>query len=154
MRRLPFLSAFALFLVACVSTAPAPALPHGDAIGKPMAVAPSVRFALVDAEPAKYFHRSVLVEGTVRAVCQNSGCWMQIEDQGRTAIVRWETGCGGAYSFPKDAAGKHVLVQGSFRAKEMSQEELEHLQEESGGKVAARRDGYEFTASSVLLFSK
>ena len=123
----------------------------GTAIGKPMEERSSVHFALVDAAPQKYFDRTVLVEATVTAVCQNSGCWMQIADQGRTALVRWETGCGGEYAFPKDAAGKRVLIQGTFYRKSLSEEEVEHLKEESGGKVQVPSETYEFNASAVRI---
>ena len=67
--------------------------------------------------------RVVLVEATAKAVCQNAGCWMQVEDGGRTAMVRWETGCGGKYAFPKDIAGRRVLIQGTFYPKTLTEGE-------------------------------
>jgi hypothetical protein len=123
----------------------------GTAIGKPMEERPAVHFAVVDAAPEKFLDQTVLVEATVKAVCQNSGCWMQIEDQGRSALVRWETGCGGEYAFPKDAAGKRVLIQGTFYRKSLSPEEAEHLKKESGGKVELALETYEFNASAVRI---
>jgi len=139
------------FLVLALGFAAAACRSGGTAIGKPMEERPAVHFAVVDAAPQEYFDRTVLVEATVTAVCQNSGCWMQIQDEGRSALVRWETGCGGEYAFPKDAAGKRVLIQGTFCKKSLSREEVEHLKEESRGKVDVPLETYEFNASAVRI---
>jgi hypothetical protein len=147
--RLPLVAALLLLptLTACEAT-----LPAGEAFGEPMEPRAALAFATVDANPSAYFDRTLLVEATVTAVCQQAGCWMQVEDAGRTAMVRWETGCGGKYAFPKDAVGRRVLVQGSFYPKTLSEEDAEHLEEEAGGELAIEREGYEFNASAVLLF--
>lgn len=129
-------------------------LPAGTAFGEPMQAQPSVRFAVVDATPPKFFNKTVLVEAKVKAVCQTKGCWMQVEDEGRTAMVRWETGCGGKFAFPKDAAGKTVLIQGSFYPKTISEADAKHLEEEAGHKIEVPREGYEFNASAVLVLDK
>jgi hypothetical protein len=140
-----------LAVSACSSTA---TLPQGQRVGEEMQPQTPVRFAVVDAAPTQYFDKPVLVEATVKAVCQKMGCWMQVEDEGHTAMVRWENGCGGKYSFAKDAVGKRVLIQGTFYPKKMDESEVEHLQEEAGGKLAVRKDGYEFNASSVMYLDE
>ena len=145
---LPTLGLTLSLLFACQSQ---PTLPQGHHIGQEMVARPTVRFSVVDATPKDYFDKTVLVEATVKAVCQNAGCWMQVEDEGHTAMVRWETGCGGQYAFPKDAAGKRILIQGSFYPKTISEADAKHLEEESGGKLNVRREGYEFNASSVII---
>lgn len=149
--RIPYaVAAVALSLpfFACSTT---PKLPQGQVIGQEMKPQATYRFSVVDATPSKFFNQTVLVEATVQAVCQSRGCWMQIEDQGKTAMVRWETGCGGKYAFPKDAAGKRVLIQGSFYPKTISEADAKHLEEEAGGKMQIQREGYEFNASAVML---
>jgi hypothetical protein len=135
-------------LAGCAAT-----LPAGARVGEEMAVRPAVAFAVVDASPSDYFDQTVLVEATVTAVCKAKGCWMQVEDEGRTAMVRWETGCDGQYAFPEDAVGRRVLVQGSFYPKAMSEEDAEHLEQESNEAIEIERDGYEFNASAVLLIA-
>lgn len=137
-----------LGLVSCAATE---RVPPGIVIGQEIVPAEIVPFATVDADPRAYFERTLLVEATVTAVCKKAGCWMQVEDEGRTAMVRWETGCGGQYLFPVEAVGKRVLVQGSFYPKTISAEDAEHIAEESGGDLALEREGYEFNASAVLL---
>ncbi len=140
-----------LAAAACESSGSASSLPSGNSIGMPMEARPILHFAVVDATPEKFFHQTLLVEGTVKAVCQNKGCWMQIEENGRVAWVRWETGCGGKYAFPKDAAGKRILVQGSFYPKTISAEDAEHLKQEAGGKLDVATETYEFNASAVRI---
>lgn len=139
-----------VLLTACVTPA---RLPEGHAIGEPIVRQDAVRFAVVDADPPAYFERTLLVEATVTAVCQKAGCWMQVADEGRTALVRWETGCGGQYAFPPDAVGRRVLIQGSFYPKELSEEDAQHMQEEAGSAVELARDGYEFNASAILVLA-
>jgi Domain of unknown function (DUF4920) len=138
-----------LLLAACQST---PTLPKGTVFGTEMKPQETYRFSVVDATPANFFDKTVLVEATIQAVCQTKGCWMQIEDAGKTAMVRWETGCGGKFAFPKDGAGKRVLIQGSFYPKKISEEDAEHLEQEAGKKLDIKRDGYEFNASAVLVY--
>jgi len=142
--------ALALAASACRSTA-LEALPAGNSIGLPMEARPIVHFAVVDAAPEKFFNQTLLVEGKVKAVCQTKGCWLQIEEDGRVAWVRWETGCGGKYAFPKDSAGKRILVQGSFYPKTISPADAEHLKEEAGGKLDVESETYEFNASAVRI---
>jgi len=65
-------------------------------------------------------------------------------------MVRWESGCGGKYTFPSDAIGQRVLIQGSFYGKSISEEDALHLESESGGKPIPR-ESYEMNASAVLV---
>jgi len=139
-----------LWTAACVG---AQRLPPGVLVGEAIEARPVVPFARVDADPAAWFERTLLVEATVTAVCRKAGCWMQIEDEGRTAMVRWETGCGGKYVFPAEAVGRRVLVQGSFYPKAISEEDAEHLAAEAGGALEVEREGYEFNASAILLLA-
>ncbi len=135
-------------VVACAGTA---TMPEGQQIGEEVRPQKIVAFATVDASPEDYFNKTLLVEATVNAVCQTAGCWMQINDEGATARVRWETGCGGKYAFPKDAAGQRIVIQGSFYPTELSDEDLEHLKEEAGPNYIPKKKGYEFNASAVIL---
>lgn len=137
-----------LLLSACVVP---PRLPEGHAIGEPMVRQDAVPFATIDANPAAYFEKTVLVEATVTAVCQTAGCWMQVEDQGRTAVVRWESGCGGQFAFPPGAVGRRVLIQAVFVPKPFTEEQAEHIQAEAAEGVTIARSAYEFNASAVLV---
>ncbi len=138
------------FLAACASYE----LPAGTPIGETMEADAIYNFSVVDATPANFFNRTVLVEAKVVSVCKKAGCWMQIEDEGKTALVRWETGCGGQYTFPMEAIGKRVVIQGSFYPKELTEDDRAHMEEEAGTKLDIRADPYEFNASSVMILNK
>jgi len=140
-----------LLLGACQS---APPLPAGDPIGEDMNAAQVYSFAEVDAEPEAFFERTLLVEATATAVCASKGCWMQIEDAGSTAMVRWEDGCDGRFAFPQDVAGQRVLIQGSFYPKTISEEDAAHIEVEAGGDVEIEREGYEFNASAIIVIAE
>ena len=126
-------------------------LPTGERIGEPVEAGEIVHFAVVDANPERFFHQTLLVEATVNAVCQKKGCWMQVIDEEATARVRWESGCGGRYTFPMDARGRRVVIQGSFYPTELSEEDLEHIIEEAEASYIPKKRGYEFNASAVIL---
>lgn len=147
------LAASLVLLAACSSTSEsAPSLPEGTFFGEAVQPQGIVSFATVDASPSDYFERTVLVEATGVAVCQTAGCWMKIEDEGKSAMVRWETGCGGKYRFPEDIVGKRIVIQGSFYPKTISPEDAEHMREEAGDdSLEIPLEGYEFNASAVIV---
>ncbi|MEM7205917.1 MAG: DUF4920 domain-containing protein [Planctomycetota bacterium] len=130
------------------------ATPPGLHIGAPVQKLQIQRLAAVQSEPAAHFERTLLVEAKIAAVCQSMGCWMQVEDGGKTTMVRWEAGCGGQYEFPKDAAGERVLIQGSFYPKIIAKEDVAHLQDEAGKDVTIPEEGYEMNASAVVLLDR
>jgi hypothetical protein len=150
---LPLLSLLAPLCLSLACAAPG-AAEHtfsGSAIGEPIVASEVVPLATVHDDPEPYFDRVVLVEGTAKAVCQKVGCWMQLEDRERVALVRWESGCGGKYAFPKDAAGRRVLIQGTFYPKQLSEGEARHMEGESDRPIVIERDGYELNASAFVL---
>lgn len=137
-----------LLLGACAATS---SLPPGEHIGEPVESRAVVHYAAVDANPPAFLEKTILVEAKVIAVCQNAGCWMQVEDGGKTVMVKWFTDCGGKYAFPKDLAGKRVLIQGQYYKKQMTKEEIEHRSEEAKQKLDAPTDGYELNASAIVV---
>lgn len=148
------LSLILALLGSCSSTPTSTSMPSGTPIGEAIENHEIQRFSVIDATPAEFFDRTLLVEAEVVEVCVKKGCWMQISDEGKTAMVRWESGCGGQYAFPMDAVGKRVLIQGSFYPKELSDADREHLIEEAGGELEIRPDPYEFNASAVLILDE
>ena len=148
----PLATVFLLAAVACA--APDRPIRAGLHIGEPLENREVLAFSPVRSNPLPYLEQTLLVEATVNAVCQNKGCWMQVGDGNQTAMVRWEAGCGGKYTFPKDAMGERVLIQGSFYPKAISPEDAEHLQEEFGGALRVPEQTYEFNASAVVMLDR
>ncbi|MFT5291432.1 MAG: hypothetical protein ACI8QS_003384 [Planctomycetota bacterium] len=145
--KFPLISCASLLLLAACQSA----LPAGDTVGMPIVVQEIHTLAEVDASPSDYFEQTLLVEARITAVCQSKGCWMKVEDDGHSAMVRWEEGCGGQFAFPASAVGQRVIIQGSFYPKAISEEDAQHLKSEAADGVTFEREGYEFNASAVII---
>jgi len=60
-------------------------------------------------EPASYKDKVVRTEGKISAVCQEMGCWMEIGDPAAGAHIKM---AGESFTVPRDASGRHAIVQG------------------------------------------
>jgi len=119
------------------ATAPVKAVVfEGTTLGEPLTLEYLTPVADILARPDSFIGQRVLVEGVVTAVCQKQGCWLDIVsgEAGDTIQVKVEDG---VIVFPKDAAGKKVLAEGTVEKLEMTQEQAieagKHKAEESGG---------------------
>ena len=115
---------FAVVLAAQASAAP-------QTFGKPLkGLAPTTLAAVLEKPEAG---KSVALEGTIKAVCQDKGCWLTFEQGDKSVHVTFE-----GYSFfvPKDSAGQRVKLEGKVVMKQRSKDEIEHLEGE-GAKGAS-----------------
>lgn len=115
---------FAVVLAAQASAAP-------QTFGKPLkGLAPTTLAAVLEKPEAG---KSVALEGTIKAVCQDKGCWLTFEQGDKSVHVTFE-----GYSFfvPKDSAGQKVKLEGKVVMKQRSKDEIEHLEGE-GAKGAS-----------------
>ena len=81
-------------------------------VGEPIsATAPVVALADVMKNPAAYKGKSFVTSGTVTAVCQEMGCWMEIKDANSEAHIKM---AGEKFSVPKTSAGHQARVQGTL----------------------------------------
>lgn len=80
------------------------ALRLGAAIDKS---APKVALADVAKNPNGYVGKSFTTTGTITAVCQHMGCWMEIKDDAGEAHVKM---AGHSFFIPKSASGKKAEV--------------------------------------------
>jgi hypothetical protein len=92
-------------------------------------------------EPARKF------SGRVTEVCQHSGCWMMLEDNGRAVRVIMVDH---SFGLPKDASGP-AEVHGVLGEIEMSQEAAEHMAQDAGHEHPVERREFRITAYSVSL---
>ncbi len=136
-------------------TTPAFVPPSGaTSIGQPLTQATVVKLAALRSDAASNVSKTVLVEATAQAVCQAKGCWMTVKDGDSSPIwVRWASGCGGAFAFPKDAAGKRVLVEGTLVESEITADQAAHYASESPGMDAAKITGktFEINATACVV---
>jgi hypothetical protein len=79
--------------------------------------------------------QTVAVEGTVRTVCQQAGCWMTLDagdGQSVRVVVPKDDAGEYVYTFPKDVAGATARLVGTFAVTEESVEMQRHLAEDDG----------------------
>jgi Domain of unknown function (DUF4920) len=107
--------------VPATGTAAATAAPKGSLlIGAPI-TSPIVPLADIARSPGRYEDRPVATTGKVTAVCQEMGCWMEIQDASGQAHIRMH---GHAFFVPKTAAGHIARVQATvIRAKNTGKNE-------------------------------
>jgi hypothetical protein len=85
--------------------------PNGTlALGAPISASPLVPLADIAKNPGAYANRVVATTGKVTAVCQEMGCWMEIQDPAGQAHVRMH---GHAFFVPRTASGHVARVQGT-----------------------------------------
>lgn len=88
-----------------------PSAPPGTlALGERI-TSPIVPLAEVAKDPARYKDRVFATSGKITAVCQEMGCWMQLEDASGSAHVRMH---GHTFFVPKTAPGHVARVQGTI----------------------------------------
>jgi hypothetical protein len=94
------------------TTAAKPAAASANKVGEPIsATAPVVALADVMKNPDAYKGKSFVTSGTVTAVCQEMGCWMEIKDADSEAHIKM---AGEKFSVPKTSAGHKARVQGTI----------------------------------------
>ncbi len=102
----------------------------------------------------------VKVVGTVEAVCQMKGCWMNIasEDPDKPSMVVKFKDYG--FFVPMDIAGKKVIMRGYAYKEETSVEELRHFAEDAGKSkeeieaIKEPKQEFKFMADGVILLAE
>jgi hypothetical protein len=79
------------------------------------ASAPTVALADVAKSPDAYTGKTFATTGTVTAVCQHMGCWMEIKDDASAAHIKM---AGHAFFVPKTAAGHKAKILGRLEKAE------------------------------------
>ena len=105
-----------LVVTSACSKASSPAVADKQAstahMGAPIAAtAPVVALAAVMKEPEAFKHKAFVTTGTVTAVCQSMGCWMEIKDDSTEAHIKM---AGESFFVPKTSAGHKARVQGTL----------------------------------------
>lgn len=75
--------------------------------GAPIENAQSVALADVAKDPRKFQNATFVTTGTVTAVCQHKGCWMELKDNASAAHIKMS---GHNFFVPKNASGKTARV--------------------------------------------
>ena len=113
--------------------APAPAA-SATQLGEPIpAAAPAIALATVVKDPSAYKGKAFVTTGTVTAVCQQMGCWMEIKDDSTQAHIKM---AGEKFFVPKTSAGHKARVQGKLVESASGDVECEHETDQAGAQVA------------------
>ncbi len=112
-------------------------------LGRPLTLKDQVPIAKLLAGPDDWLGKTVQVKGTVRDVCQASGCWMQIADDSSPKGLRIKVK-EGEIAFPADSVGKTAIAEGRFAKVELTREQA--IQQ---GKHEAEMNNRKFDPESV-----
>lgn len=137
------------------SAAPAPPATASAALhlGAPIeGSAQKVALADVAKKPDAYVGKTFSTTGTVTAVCQHMGCWMELkDDSGSDAHVKM---AGHKFFVPKDASGKKARVlaklEKSENAGSCEGEGHEGMAAESAGHEKGEKKGCRAEAESQM----
>lgn len=138
-----------LFAVLALSTFAA-AVQAGDArpYGKPLPEGASTPISqAVDAFDA-HAGKPARFSGRIAQVCQAKGCWMMLEDDGRTARVMFGDH---AFEIPKDSVGR-AEVHGVLSRRQLTPAQIKHLEEDSRGLPVSSVE-YRILADGLVLQS-
>ncbi len=80
-------------------------------LGAPIEGGQRATLTEVAKSPASFAGKTLVMEGTVPAVCQHMGCWMELKDDSGQAHVKM---AGHAFMVPKTASGKRARVLGKL----------------------------------------
>lgn len=89
-----------------VASAATAAVRLGDSIS-----APEIALADLAKDPATFADRPFTTHGRVTAVCQEMGCWMELQDSATSAHLRMH---GHSFFVPKTASGRQARVQATL----------------------------------------
>jgi hypothetical protein len=67
----------------------------------------SAALAEVAKDPRRFANRKIATSGTISAVCQHAGCWMEMKDDAGEAHIKM---AGHAFFIPRTASGKKARV--------------------------------------------
>ena len=123
-------------------------MPDGSHVaGSPLlAQAETITLGEALAHPELYEGKVVRVTAHIDQVCQSSGCWMIVGEEGAESRVTFAD-----YGFfvPKDAAGRTVEMDVMVKRETMSEEVAKHLASETEGEDPADVTGPVETVSVV-----
>ena len=107
-------------------------------VGEPVADGEIITVAEVVMHAADLDGQTVRVAGVTEEVCQQMGCWLTLRpESGPTATpvrvkVATNDDGGYAFTFPKDIAGRDVVLVGTVMQREVPVEERRHYAEDAG----------------------
>jgi hypothetical protein len=130
-------------VAACTPSSPAPSSGTPAPLAAPKSVlgqtiptgAADVSLASIAKEPKAFVGKTITTTGTVTAVCQHMGCWMEIKDDATQAHVSM---AGHGFFVPKSASGRKARVQGTLTTAPDEESECNEEAAKQMGKPVAK----------------
>jgi len=97
----------ALFVVSCACCRK-----EVSTFGEEPTLKKSANITELNANPANYVDKDVLVSGTVVDMCKHAGCWVEIEQKDKSRILC--KSMGDVVTFPQETLGKEITLQGTL----------------------------------------
>lgn len=107
----------------------------------------TVELSALIAAPGDYDGQVVKTEGTISAVCQRMGCWMEMTTAEGGPAIRVPM-AGHSFFLPKDVSGARATVEGAFEVADLPQATQDHLREEG---AQAADQSLAISATGVLI---
>lgn len=103
---------------AAPSSSAAPPAPDGALhLGTPIETKETVALSEIAKNPQSWLGKTFATTGTVTAVCQHMGCWMEIKDDASEAHIKM---AGHTFFVPKTASGRRARVLATLEKSEAS----------------------------------
>ena len=98
-----------------------------------VSTAAPVALTAIAKDPSSFADKTVATTGTVTAVCQAMGCWMEIQDDTGAAHVKMH---GHSFFVPKTASGRKARVQAIVERTDPQEECSQEAEKQTGKPVA------------------
>lgn len=99
--------------------------------GDGVTLAEATSTAKLFASPEAYVGRTVRVDGTITAVCENMGCWVELRDTVDGPGLRFKVD-DGVIVFPISLKGRRASAEGVFEAIDADAEAEHHAEHPAG----------------------
>jgi hypothetical protein len=117
------------------SASPAPSAAPRSVLGQAIPTSADVPLVSIAKDPKAFVGKTFTTTGTVTAVCQHMGCWMEIKDDATQAHVSM---AGHGFSVPKSASGRKARVQGTLTSAPDEESECNEEAAKQMGKPVAK----------------
>ena len=122
-------SVLSLVAALVVATLTVSAADSGTKFGAGVTVEKATAIADLLKSPDQFAGKAVRVDGTIAAVCEEMGCWIQLEDPATKAAIRCKVE-DGVIVFPVSAKGKKATAQGTLERIGDDAETAKHMAEQ------------------------
>jgi hypothetical protein len=125
----------ALGILVAATACSEPEQPPFTQFGEVLTLSEATSVSTILADPDAFVGQHLRVEGTVRGVCENMGCWITVGGESEEEQLRVKVE-DGVIVFPQTAMGCHARVEGVMEKLELTMEQAlaqaEHHAEEQG----------------------